>query len=318
MYAATRRAAYIECMTNFCESTVVRDAAGKFDEKVHTAPEAGLGVPRVASPEDMVYSVLVDGNTVVRQRRGESLNQALESAALYPQHHPEAVISIVGAGYDETENKLIGGVTDVEFRPASEGRLVAWIHGDAYGIEELDAAGITLLGATEEGLEFEPFIDTARDIDIDSLDDIQQALFEADMPTSYVSARSDEDNPDIVNVDVAVYENFLWDLPDEEEERDERRELLDTYRHIVDEVFAESFNATIADVPDDWDSVMVELRVPVPRDRFTTSLVINDTYNALAKYRNETDPGTFGSPYVMAEVWARIEKAKAEAEGHRP
>ena len=129
---------------------------------------------------------------------------------------------------------------------------------------------------------------------------------------SYIQARTDEDNPDIVNVEIGLYENFLWDASDDDE-KEERNELLNRHENIVNEVFHDYFNASVVDVQDgNWESALIEVKVPVLRSRFTPSLVVEDIWSPLAKYRNETDPGTFGSPYVMSDLWARIEKAEQQ------
>lgn len=303
---------------SFNENDIARDAAGRFDEKNHTAPEVSLGAGSAAraTQEQMRYRILVDGEPATTLARGEDISRALRTAQVYREANPDATLALEGWG-SEDNGAPTGESVSLELHGMDEGRMVGWHNGDALLIDDLDPQGLTL---ADVEMRHEPYIDTAPEFEIDSLIAVEDGLSNADMNISFVSARTDEDNPDIVNVDITLHENFLWDagtgIEDDDEREaalDERRALLDEYQHIVDEVFQDSFNANITDVPDDWDSAMVEVRVPVPRSHFTESLVIEKTYNAMAKYRNETDPGTYGSPYVMAEVWARIEKAQAQS-----
>lgn len=104
-------------------------------------------------------------------------------------------------------------------------------------------------------------------------------------------------------VSAMVYENFLWDDRFTEDE-------LDHYQPIVEDVWRERFGADLH-VHTDWESVDVTIATPdIPQDELTHGRAADEFHKTWAKYGNETDPGTFNSPYVGNELRERIDEAK--------
>jgi len=214
-----------------------------------------------------------------------------------------------------------GSSVEVPVPYGDQGRIVGWRNGDAIAAEEMDERGVSL--TQFEQVKVEPYIDLGPDNEGDLLF-LERWCNEGDYHVSNVYATRDDETGGR-RIDVATYENFLWNadtqFPDDEHDGDgdldpdddrpasvQRYEKwLDANEDIVRAVYAEWFNAEL-DVSNTWEYANVTLRTTVPYERFTESLVIEDVYPLLAKHRNETDPGTFGAPYVMAEVRRRAEK----------
>ena len=120
-----------------------------------------------------------------------------------------------------------------------------------------------------------------------------------------VDATLSLDDDSLVNVDVLVTDSLLWNDSFTEDE-------LNTHNDIVEAVYSEWFNADIDG--DDWNAFTVTLRTDIARDHATERLILNRTWDSYAKFRNETDPGTFGSPYVGTEIRKRIDARVRRAE----
>ena len=177
------------------------------------------------------------------------------------------------------------------------------LYGSVRTLEQLRAHHSSLDGYTFITDPLLEFTDAEERID---LDDVREALTASpgDGP-SLVDAALDYDDPTKVNVDVMVTENLMWnDLFTEDE--------LNEHSDIVDAVYLEWFNAEVSG--DEWDGLDVTIRVQVPVEEASERIIIDRAYNMYAKYRNETDPGTYGSEYVGNEIRRRIDAAQLEAE----
>lgn len=291
-----------------------RQATGKFGAQEHTAPDDLLSYPTL--PEDVTYGVYCDGALVSAGEKGAGMADALHRARTYAgSNRPEA-----GGAFPALTIRSEGSDIEVTVPHGDQGRIVGWTNGDAVTAEEMDARGIAL--SQFDSVSVEPFIELGG-YDEGELNSVEQWARDADFPVSTVHASRDEETGGR-HIDVDLNTSFTWDaetqFPDDEaEDGDERTPAeryeawLDENRDIVEQVYLEWFNADI-DVPDTWDSATVTLRKTVPYERFTESLVLEDIYPLLAKWTNETDPGTFNSPYVMGEVRRRVEEREAEAE----
>lgn len=266
--------------------------AGEFTRKPNPAPAGVLG----AADDLPVYSLRVDGKVVA------------ESDRVHPEWMDALVaLRVVNPGAKVTLEAAHGGCVSSFDAPESGEVLVVEHRGTYVGVDEVHARGIDLTDAavtvhTEQLLEF------SGEGDVIDLDDVASALSEdpSEGPVR-VEAHLDADDTNWVNVDINVSDNLLWASSDAEG-RAARVAVLDEHRSIVESVYREWFNAEL-DVPESWDEVSTSLRVRVDRDHATPLLIIDRANAAYAKFRNETDPGTFGSPYVGAEIDRRIAEA---------
>ena len=299
-----------------------RHTSGQFGEQEHSAPDAQLAVP--TAPEETVYGVY-EGDTLISTGAvGAGMTDALHRARVHvsglrpKQGEALPTITIRSEGSDVAVALPLGG----------DGRIVGWTgYGDAVSAEEMDKKGVSLTQLSD--VKVEPFIDLGSYGEGD-LAFLEQWARDGDYEISTAYAKRDDETGGR-HIDVDVYENFLWNAdsqcPDEDYEGDsdldpdddrsaaEQRyaKWLDEHEDVVKAVYLEWFNAEI-DAPDSWDTATVSIRTTVPSERFTESLVIEDVYPGLASYKNRSDPGSFGSPYVMAEVRRRVEEREAEAE----
>ena len=297
-----------------------RQDSGQFGTQEHTAPESPLIV--ATTPEDTVYGVY-DGDTLISVgEKGAGMTEALHRARVYANSlrpkpgEPRQAIIVRSEGSD----------VSVPLPYEGDGRLVGWQDGDAVTAEEMDKRGVSLTQL--EGMKVEPFIDFGRHEDGD-LPHAEKWASDGGFYISNIYAVRDDETGGR-HIDIGINEDFLWNAesqcPDSEYDDDsdldpdddrpaavQRYEAwLDKNEDIVKEVYLEWFNADV-DAPS-WDAATITLRKTVPFERFTESLIIEDIYPLLAKHANETDPGTFGSPYIMGEVRRRVEAREEEAE----
>lgn len=99
-------------------------------------------------------------------------------------------------------------------------------------------------------------------------------------------------------MDVVTTHDFLFDGSVTEDE-------LNDHADIVDDVFEDWFDADVSG--DSWEAADVTLRSSMPAENTTESVVTQKVWGSWVKFRNETDPGTYGSPYVGAEIRRRID-----------
>lgn len=318
-------AAHIRGMTDISPQSAAarenaRHSTGQFGAQEHTAPDDLLAPP--PGPEDVTYGIYQDGVLVSTGEKGAGMTDALNRARSHA--------SRIRVGKGQTRPRLTiraeGSDIEVALPNADEGRIVGWYRGDAHTAEELDARGISL--AQLDAVEVEPYIDLGR-YGEGELPGLEQWARDGDFPVSTVHASRDEETGGR-HIDIDVRENFLWNAesrcPDEDydddsdlDPDDDRPAAVQRYdawltqnQDVVEEVYQEWFNADI-DVPDTWETATVSLRTTVPYERFTESLVMEDTYPLLAKWTNESDPGSFGSLYVMNEVERRVEERERES-----
>jgi len=295
-------------------------ATGQFGTQDHSAPECSLATTDAPAA---TYTVLKDGAAVSGATGIATMTDAL--------HQAHVIMNTTRYERDKAkptfEIRTDEAGTTVTVPYGDQGRIVGYHLGDAVAAEELDARGLTLDDL--ESPRVEPFIDLGPYNEGD-LNSVAQWARDAAYSVATVYATRDEETGER-HVDVSVHENFLWNadtqFPDDEFEDDsdldpdddrpaaEQRydAWLTANEDIVRAVYLERFNAEI-DIPENWGYASVSLRTTVPYERFTDSLVIEDIAPLLAKHTNETDPGTFGSPYVMNEVWRRVEARDEERE----
>lgn len=290
-----------------------RQADGRFGTQTHTEPELALFAAS-APLEDTTYRVYAGDTLVHTGKKGAPLADAVAAAHRYAEEEPVA-LTVRSAADDGT------GFAEVAVPPTRTGTIVGWHSGTARTPAELDAAGLSLSEC--DTVAAEDYLDLSEYDEL-QLDDVEQWARDADFQVSSVDARPNDEDGDgtSVHIDVNVTENFLWDADlrfgdDTAEDGDtrtpqERYEAwLDKHEETVKDVYSEWFNADVY-VNDSWEYADVSIRTTLPRERTTPSLIIEDVYPALAKFKNETDPGTFGSPYVMDEVRRRVEAAENE------
>lgn len=290
-----------------------RQATGQFGSQDHSAPGDLLTSPTL--PEDTTYGVYRDGTLVGVGEKGAGMADALHRAEVAMNYHR----------YEKDTDKPVwtirseGSDTEVAVPYGDQGRIVGWYAGDAITAEEMDARNVSL--TQFDSVSVEPYIDLGPYNEGD-LPNVEKWARDGGFQFGSIYAKRDDETGGR-HIDVDVHENFLWNAesqcPGDEYEDDsdldadddrapavQRYEAwLDKNRDIVEQVYLEWFNADI-DVPDSWEAATVTLRKTVPYERFTESLVIEDLYPLLADFTNRTDPGTYGSPYVMAEVRKRV------------
>lgn len=305
-------------MSAFDESLHPRGQAansGQFREKTNDAPAHEL-VPIDITPENTRYTLLVDGVPhAVREpgATGITVCGTLEGMPRITQSD----LALLAAGAPEStgDNWVIraealgpdGNVEACEEVPVpAPGNVLVLEHfGDYMTLSELDERGLTLFDVTAKP---DPLItpDTHYPEEPIDLEEVRKALTDSpgDGP-SHVELKFPPDNPYIAIVDVHVYEDLLWDDSFTAEELTEHQE-------IVEAVYREWFGAEL-DNTTDWESTRVTLTSEIDRHRATKLLILEQTWGQYAKFRNETDPGTYGSPYVGAEIRRRIDEAKVAA-----
>lgn len=296
-----------------------RQSAGRFGAQDHTAPGDLLAC---TLPQDVTYGVYEDGKCVSEGVQGAGMDDALNRA----RAHANTLHRQAGQSAPVLTIRSEGSGVEVRFPYGDDGRIVGWHRGEAVAAEEMDGRGISL--AQCDSVSTEPFIDMGRYGEGD-LQRVEELIRGGDFDVSMVYASRDEETGGY-HVDISVNENFLWDAdtqcPDDEYDDDtdldpddsrpastQRYEAwLDQHRDVVEEVYLEWFNADI-DLPETWDYATVTLRKPIPPERFTESLVVEDVWPLLVDHANQTDPGTFGSPYVMGEVRRRVQEREQPA-----
>lgn len=119
-------------------------------------------------------------------------------------------------------------------------------------------------------------------------------------------ARQQDDGTFLVTA--SYYENLRWDDTFTEDE-------LDLAMPLVEAFFEEQFGAEL-NVPDSWDSANLEFAATFHPDEFSPMIVANqfDQRAQFAKFRNQSDPGTYGSPYAYAELKRQIDRAVFSAD----
>lgn len=317
------------CMTDINAHAVsarenARQSGGQFGAQEHTAPGDLLTIS--TAPEDTVYGVYAGDVLISTGGKGAGMTDALHRARTHVSGLRPAkgealpTITIRSEGSDTAVNLPLGG----------DGRIVGWtMYGDAVTAEEMDKKGVSLTQLSE--VKVEPFIELDGHGEGD-LPHLEQWARDGDYEVSTVYVTRDEETGGRT-IDIGINTSLTWDAesqfpdedfdddsdidPDDDRSAAEQRyeNWLDENEATVKEVYLEWFNAEI-DVPDTWSTATVSIRTTVPYERFTESLVIEDVYPGLAEYSNRTDPGSFGSPYVMNEIRRRVEERQAEAERH--
>jgi len=114
-------------------------------------------------------------------------------------------------------------------------------------------------------------------------------------------ARLTEDGK--VGVSANYYENLLWNDDFTEEE-------LDRAYPLVEGFFKERFGVEM-NIPDNWNSIDLEFYAEFDKDEFSPSVVGTafDSRSNFAKFVNESDPGTYGSPYAYNDLRKQIDAA---------
>lgn len=102
----------------------------------------------------------------------------------------------------------------------------------------------------------------------------------------------------------SYYENLRWSGEFTEQE-------LDDAYPIVEKFYRDYFDAEISGSVESWDSVMLDFSTVYQPDEFSPSVVANTSEERMGfvKFKNETDPGTFGSPYAYDFLRERLDEA---------
>lgn len=180
---------------------------------------------------------------------------------------------------------------------------VARRHGEAFPASELSERGLT---ENDVELVDEPVLmpeDMSEGFGYVDLDEVRKWLNDsshADVGVVQLFVSEDDDE---ATLEVLVYHDFLQSGEFTEEELDENHE-------VVAEVYREWFGGEL-DTAEGWRDASLNMSIPVRRDIATESILFSAAYNRHAKYLNETDRGTFGSPYVGSELRRRIDAAKS-------
>jgi hypothetical protein len=133
------------------------------------------------------------------------------------------------------------------------------------------------------------------------LDDDELGFYDAELrnPTAFLT----EDNKIVV---VAEYtENLLWNDGFTTEELDDNSDIVRTFFH-------NKFNVDIIENGSDWDYLTLEFSTQYEPEEFSP-LFIAGTFRDRVRYnkfRNESDPGTYGSVYAYTELRELIDAAK--------
>ena len=144
------------------------------------------------------------------------------------------------------------------------------------------------------------------DEEIDLGDDWRNSMQDTHQGVWNVTARADDD-PDIVNVDIDLYENMTHDSRYGSPEF--QATVLSQNYGLVQNMYAERYDADLnTDNDDGWQSAGVSIRVPVDRDTFESNeqMTFAIAHQKLCDFTNESDSGTFGSEYFPARVWEAI------------
>lgn len=196
-----------------------------------------------------------------------------------------------------------GGAPLVDAKhPSGATAVVESMYGHVARLSEHLAAGKSLDGCSVHIDEPVELTCDASD-DASTLDTVEAAL-RGMFPGSIggVTLRHAQD-AETFTTEVALYDNLTWD-------EDLSEDDLDAHRDIVEAVYREWLNADI-DVHEDWSNFTATIAVDTPRDLATNRYITSAAYGAVAKWANRTDPGTYGSPYIGAEILRRIEAKKS-------
>lgn len=264
---------------------------GQFVAKSNSAPSAGLTAP-APTFDDTSYAIHVDGALAANSRVIDSEFIAL--AHTVAEQHLGAKITFQA---QSGVNGLYMHLNDVELAPPGF-RTVVEYHGNFFPLEELHTRQLTTFDV--EVYQDEVITITDEDQRID-LPEIAEWLTETtgDGPYLVDAAPSVEEGK--IDVCVGITDNLMW-------RGDFTEADLDENYTIVADVYREWFNAEI-NVDEGWDSFDVMLSVTADSEGATALLLLEASRPAYAKFRNETDPGTFGSPYVGTEIRRRIDAA---------
>lgn len=315
------RAALMVSMSTFDESLHPRGQAmnaGQFRTKTNTAPDSGLA-DTIATVENTRYSLLVNGQPHISREPGATgmtVDGALEGMPTIGGTDLSLLSTNAPASADDLwtvraevvgPNGAVTATTEIEITPTPGHLLVLEHNGDFMTLSDLDARGLTLFDVeAHDETVITPRTDFPEE-PID-LDDVRKWLTEGpgDGPAQ-VELVFQDDKPHTALIDVHTYENFLWQ--GDEFTADELSEHIG----IVEDVYREWFNAEI-DVYDDWDSVRVTITSEIDRHRATNLLILEQASDGYMAFRAKTDPGSFATPYVGAEIRRRIDAAAADRE----
>lgn len=291
--------------------------AGQFRVKANTAPADAL-CPISVTPENTRYTLLVDGQPHTTREPGARAITVRSALDGMPQiAGSDLSLLAAGAPASNGENwtlraEGVGQDGQVELWeevaiPPVGHLLVVEHDGGFMTISDLDERGLTLFDVeTHDETIIMPRTDYPEEPV--ELENVREWLTVApgDGPAQ-VELVFQDDEPSTALIDIHTYENFLWQ--GDEFTGDELSEHLS----IVEDVYREWFGAEI-DVYDDWDNVRVTLSSKIDRHRATNLLILEQAHSSYAKFRAETDPGSFGSPYVGKEIRRRIDEAVAAQE----
>ncbi len=213
----------------------------------------------------------------------------------------------VGGQYAENQHDEAGAtLTDA---PA---QTTVTIYSDGYGDAKTANALAEEFGvpvedvprvAAEHGWEAkeEPLIEVGTDsIELYEVTKSYQNNGDVDIQEVGVADSGDDET---AHVYVRATGNLMW-RGDEFTEAE-----LDRGYPVVEKAYRDWFGADIF-VHDGWGYFDVEMYREVPRAELTESIAAERAWDITAKWHNETDPGTFGSPYFGAELRRRLDNSK--------
>lgn len=283
---------------------------GQFATKLNSAPTSeSLGqvfgqllpdrlddLPLRPTVQTASYAIMIDGELSAASANLDSglLQKAMEAS----RDNPDADVQVKAESGWNGVTGLYGYIDHAVPAPKPGQRLVCEYQGEIFDASELANRKLTLFDVearVEDVVVLEP--ETRAD-----LEQVREALTErpGDGPV-LVDCELDPDNPAQLKVNALTTHDFLWDGMLTEDE-------LNSYPDVVDDVFLDWFGADVSG--DSWEAADITIVGTVPAENATESIVADRMWGQWAKFRNETDPGTFGRPYVGAEIRRRIDERK--------
>lgn len=303
-------------MSTFDETQHARDEQGKFSEMAGSEQPDVLGIAIDPTVANTRVTLLTDGKPhAVRQPGSGKIHPISEAAhGVITAGDQLSTLGEGADGFDGSEWALRAEVLDPSGRaiisreipcPVFGSLLVAEYQGDYMLVDDLDAMGVSVA---------DPAVDWHHDKKLQllpeervDLEDVREWLTVSPGDGPYlVDACLDPNDPGKVDVAVMCTDSLTWNDEFTEEELDENYT-------IVEQIYREWFNADIS-VNEGWDTIDVTLNTSIDAHRASKLLILETTSGSYRKFRNETDPGTFGSDYVGSEIRRRIDARNAEKE----
>lgn len=215
----------------------------------------------------------------------------------------------IGGQFDSNEHDEAGGTLAVASTHIS---LVQDRYGDVmtfnqiaqqHGVENTPDA--IAAWAAENGQEIitQERIELGEDsIDFDEIASSYRSNGDHDIAEVLVSPDANSGSEDDAAVVVRATGNLRWN--DEFTEAE-----LDAHYPVVEQAYKQWFNADIT-VPDSWENFDVEMSKDVPRSTLCDATVNEAAWDIAAKWHNETDPGTYNSPYFGAHLRILIDDSR--------